>query len=62
MKEQFNGINIKQKTTMKIQQMNLDISPNKILLELIDYLFKFIQIKKLILKGLKLENIIYQNT
>ena len=47
---------------MKIQQMNLDISPNKILLELIDYLFKFIQIKKLILKGLKLENIIYQNT
>ena len=33
MKDQFIGINIKQKVTMKIQQMNIDTLLNQILLE-----------------------------
>ena len=40
--------------------MNIDIS-NKTLLELIDYLFQFIQTKITMIKNLKLEDIIYQN-
>ena len=38
----------------------VDIFLNQILLELIDYLFQFIQIKMLILKDLKLKNTTYQ--
>ena len=38
-KDQFIGMNIKQKVRMKIQQMNLHIFSNQILLESIDYLF-----------------------
>ena len=38
-KDQFIGMNIKQKVRIKIQQMNLNIFSNQILLESIDYLF-----------------------
>ena len=40
--------------------MNIDIVSNQILLELIDHLFQFIQIKMTILKDLKLKDIIQQ--
>ena len=40
--------------------MNIDIVSNRILLELIDHLFQFIQIKMTILKDLKLKDIIQQ--
>ena len=40
--------------------MNIDIFSNQILLESIDCLFLFIQIKMSILKDLKLEDVIYQ--
>ena len=40
--------------------MNLDIFSNQILLESIDCLFQFIQIKITMLKDLKLRDIIYQ--
>ena len=39
LKDQFIGMNIKQKVRINIQQMNLGILLNQILLELIDYLF-----------------------
>ena len=45
---------------IKIQQMNLDIFSNQILLNSIDYLFRFIEIKVIILKDLMLECIIFQ--
>ena len=61
LKDQFIGMNIKQKVRIKIQQMNIDIFSNQILLELIDCLFLFIQIMKTMLKDLILENNIYQN-
>ena len=38
-KDQFIGMNIKQKVRIKIQQVNLHIFSNQILLESIDYLF-----------------------
>ena len=38
-KDQFIGINIKEKVRIKIQQMNIDIFSNQIFLELIDYLY-----------------------
>ena len=60
LKDQFNGINIKQKVRIKILQMNIDIFSNQILLELMDYLFQFIEIKMPTLKDLKLEDNIYQ--
>ena len=50
----FIRINIKQKVIVKIQQMNLGIFLNQILLESIDYLFKFIEREMLLLKDLKL--------
>ena len=59
-KDQFIGMNIKQKVRIKIQQMNLNIFSNQILLESIDYLFQFIQIKATMLKDLMRKNIIYQ--
>ena len=59
-KDQFIGMNIKQKVRIKIQQMNLHIFSNQILLESIDYLFQFIQIKATMLKDLMRKNIIYQ--
>ena len=40
--------------------MNVYIFSNQILLELIDYLFQFIQIKMTTLKDLKFEDITYQ--
>ena len=40
MKDQFNGINIKQKVIIKIQQTNLDFFLNQILLESMDYFFR----------------------
>ena len=58
-KNQFIGMNIKRKVRTKIQQINIDIFSNQILLKLIDYVL-FIQIKMLILKDLKLENIIHE--
>ena len=58
-KNQFIGMNIKRKVRTKIQQINIDIFSNRILLKLIDYVL-FIQIKMLILKDLKLENIIHE--
>ena len=39
LKDQFIGMNIKQKLRIKIRQMNIDIFSNQTLLELIDYLF-----------------------
>ena len=38
LKDQFIGLNIKQKVKIKIQQMNIDISSNQALLELTDYM------------------------
>ena len=61
MKDQFIGMNVKPKVRIKEQQMRIDIFLDKILLELIDLFFYFIQIKMSILKDLKLEDIIYQN-
>ena len=46
----------------KTQQMNLDILSNQILLELIDFLFYFIQTKMAILIDLKLKYINHQKT
>ena len=60
LKDQFIGMNKKQKKRIKIQQMNKGIFSNQILFELIGYLFQFIQIKMEILKDLKLKDIIYQ--
>ena len=51
--------NLFSKVRIKVQQMNIDIFTNQILLELIDYLFSFIQIKMLMLKYLMLKSIIY---
>ena len=51
--------NVFSKVRIKVQQMNIDIFSNQILLELIDYLFSFIQIKMLMLKYLMLKSIIY---
>ena len=51
--------NLFSKVRIKVQQMNIDIFSNQILLELIDYLFSFIQIKMLMLKYLMLKSIIY---
>ena len=51
--------NVFSKGRIKVQQMNIDIFSNQILLELIDYLFSFIQIKMLMLKYLMLKSIIY---
>ena len=39
LKDQFIGMNIKQKVRIKIRQMNKDIFSNQILFELINYLF-----------------------
>ena len=51
--------NLFSKVRIKVQQMNIDIFSNQILLELIDYLLSFIQIKMLMLKYLMLKSIIY---
>ena len=40
--------------------MNIDMFSNQNLLDSIDYLYQFIQIKITLLKDLKLEDIIYQ--
>ena len=53
-------MNIKQKVRKKSQQMSKDIFSNQFLLELMDYLFQFIQIKLPMLKDLKHEGIIYK--
>ena len=60
LKDQFIWMNMKQKVRIKIQQINKDTFSNQILLEVIDYLFYFKQIKIPILKELRLEDIIYQ--
>ena len=39
LKDQFSGMNIKQKGKIKIRQMNIDVFWDQTLLELIDYLF-----------------------
>ena len=39
LKDQFIGMNIKQKVRIKIQKVSLDIFSNQIFLESIDYLF-----------------------
>ena len=39
LKDQFIGMNIKQKVKIKMQQISIDIFSNQILLELINYLF-----------------------
>ena len=48
-KDQFIAMNIKQKVRIKLQEMKLDIFLNQTLLELIDYLYQFIQINMKIL-------------
>ena len=60
LKDQFTGMNIKQKVRIKMRQMNINIFSNQILLESTNYLFLFIQIKITILAYLKLEDITYQ--
>ena len=62
LKDQYTGMNIKKKKTIKIRQMNIDTLSNQILLELIGCLFQFIQIKVTMLKDLKLEYITNQKT
>ena len=46
-------MNIKQKVKVKIQQINIDILSNQILMELLDCMFQFIQIKITIQKKYK---------
>ena len=53
-------MNIKQKVGIKKQQMNMDIFLNQTLWELINCLFRLIQIKMPILKDLKLEDITHE--
>ena len=60
LKDQFIGMSIKQKVIIKIQQTNLDFFLNQFLLESIDYLLQFMQIKMLLLKDFKLKSITYQ--
>ena len=60
LKDQFIGMNINQKVRIKLWQMNIGISSNQNLLELIACLFQFIQIKIPMLKDLMLKNNIYQ--
>ena len=43
-KDDFIGMNLKQKVRLKIQQMNVNIFSNQTLLKLIGYLVKFIHI------------------
>ena len=62
LKGQLIGMSRTQKVRIKIRKMNIVIFSNQILLELIDYLFWFIQIKMPMLKDLMLRNIIYQKT
>ena len=61
-KGQFIGINTKQNVREKRPEMNVNVFTNQIwrILESIDYLFWFIQIKVTMLKDLKHEDIIYQ--
>ena len=56
MKNQFVGMNIKQKMRLKIQQINIDVYSNQILLKSIDCLFYIIQIEMSMFKDLMLEN------
>ena len=62
LKDHFIIMNTNQRVRIKTQQMNINIFFNQILLELIYFLFWFIQIKIPVLKDLKLEDIIYQKT
>ena len=59
MKDQCIGINIKQKVRIKKRQTSIDIFLNQTLQELTDCLFKLIQIKMTMQKGIKPEGIIY---
>ena len=59
-KDQFIEMNIKQKVRIKARQISIDSLSNQILLVLIDCLFWFIQIMKIIQKGIVLRRIIYQ--
>ena len=54
------GINIKQKGKIKMQEKGINICSNQPLQELTNCLFRFIQIKVVMLKDLKLEDITYQ--
>ena len=58
MKNQFIGMNKKQKLRIKIRQMNTDILSNETL-ELRNYLYQFICIKAMMWNELMLEDIIY---
>ena len=53
-------MNLKQKTRIKMRQINTDIFSNQVLLESINCLFYFIQMKMPMLKVLNLEDITYQ--
>ena len=59
LKDQFIGMNIKQKVKIKLRETNLDIFTNQTLLETIDCLVYFFETKMLFLKGLKLNGIYY---
>ena len=59
-KDQFIQMNIKQKVRIKARQISIDSLSNQILLVLIDCLFWFIQIMKIIQKGIVLRHIMYQ--
>ena len=58
--DQFIQMNIKQKVRIKARQISIDSLSNQILLVLIDCLFWFIQIMKIIQKGIVLRHIMYQ--
>ena len=59
-KDQFIGMNIKQKARIKIWQMNIGIFSNQIFLGSMYHLFQFIQTKMTILKNVHIEHITYQ--
>ena len=60
LKDQFVGMNIKEKERIKMQQMDKDIFSNQTLLGLIDYLCKITWIETMMENNLNLRDIIYQ--
>ena len=61
LKDQFVGMNIKEKERIKMQQMDIDIFSNQTLLRLTDYLCKITWIETMMQNNLNFGDIIYQN-
>ena len=60
LKDQFVGMNIKEKERIKMQQMDIDIFSNQTLLGLTDYLCKITWIETMMQNNLNFGDIIYQ--